>query len=246
MARAAQHPLSAFEQMPNLRKLSISECGVSSMPERWFLPLLTELRLAHNQLRSFQPEGVILRSLKILDVSHNELTDACTLRRCRFVRQVNVHGNPFATAYEAQDRASGIIPAETAGAVSSSLHAQLARVLQQVEMIDGHALLPEEERRRLFVEASKRARTREEEDRKRAKEEEAPPLKKQKVDPTLIAAEAEEKDVVMEVPESVIKKASTPIVRRGRMIKAAAPQQVKREGGAAVASILKRKESTPW
>nr|CCC89289.1 unnamed protein product [Trypanosoma congolense IL3000] len=81
--------------MSSLKKLSLSDCGLTHLPRRWFVPMVTELRLSRNKLTTLVPEGVLFRSVKILDVSHNELEEASTLRRCRFVRHLSVCGNPF-------------------------------------------------------------------------------------------------------------------------------------------------------
>lgn len=159
---AAAHPLSVFEQLTRLKKLSLSECNLSCLPARWFLPMVTELRLAKNALRSLRPEGVIVRSLKILDVSHNQCSSIATLRRCRYVQKLGIRGNPLVDMYIARDReeeknvaAEGQTPrgpaeaedtaADTAAhAVPLSLQRSLKRMLTMIEVIDGQPLLEEE------------------------------------------------------------------------------------------------------
>ncbi|CAD2215287.1 hypothetical protein AGDE_08630 [Angomonas deanei] len=121
-----QHPLSAFEKLSDLRKLSLSECGLHSLPQRWFLPYITELRLANNSLPSMQPEGVILRSIKILDVSNNKINDVSTLRRCKFVKQIAIKGNPLT----AQHDGNGLY----------NLYRTVANLFEHLESVDGHPI----------------------------------------------------------------------------------------------------------
>lgn len=155
--QAAAHPLSVFEGMAQLKKLSLSDCGLSCLPARWFLPLVTELRLARNELTSLRPEGVIVRSLKTLDVSHNGLTTVTTLRRCIYVQRLSLRGNPLVDAYVGRDReeheekmVGGMASASTAAtvpteggpmAVPVSLQRSLKRMLAGLESVDGQPLL---------------------------------------------------------------------------------------------------------
>ena len=91
-----RNPLHFFGAFEQLRKLSISECGVRCLPRRWFLPLLTELRLANNDLESSGiSKGVLLQSLKMLDVSNNKLNHWNVLSRCKFLKQLAIKGNPL-------------------------------------------------------------------------------------------------------------------------------------------------------
>jgi Leucine-rich repeat (LRR) protein len=106
------HPLEVFGELAALKKLSLSECGIESLPLRWYLPNVTEVRLARNSIAHFPP-AVILKSCQILDVSHNKLTSLYELRRAKFLQQLNISGNPcmeefpVATAAKSADVVSG-------------------------------------------------------------------------------------------------------------------------------------------
>ncbi|CCW67222.1 unnamed protein product [Phytomonas sp. Hart1] len=155
-SRLSSHPLAVFEGLTRLVKLSLSECNIPSLPERWFLPLVTELRLAHNALTSLQPEGVILRSVKILDISYNRLESIATLRRCLFLRQINLKGNPLINIYVQRDQEERIDDAEQTPTkalnvaeeqgkdkiVPRSLQRSLLRMLKHLQLIDGQPIPP--------------------------------------------------------------------------------------------------------
>ncbi|CCW59805.1 unnamed protein product [Phytomonas sp. EM1] len=161
VARISTHPLSVFEELTHLAKLSLSECNISSLPSRWFLPMVTELRLVRNALTSMQPDGVILRSVKILDISYNRLESIATLRRCLFLRQISLKGNPLMDIYAQRDREergesveqeSATMPEgqsreehDIAKTVPRSLQRSLRGMLKHIQLIDGQPLLSSEE-----------------------------------------------------------------------------------------------------
>ena len=126
-----KHPLDVFQDLPQLKKLSLSDCGISALPQKWFLPLVVECRLSMNNIASF-PSGVILRSVKLLDVSRNKLTNCGELRRCRFVTQLNVHGNPFAETWFVDDAAR----AGRRG-LSDEARGILCRMFKELKFVDG-------------------------------------------------------------------------------------------------------------
>lgn len=97
------HPLSLFAStyFPKLKKISLSECEITSLPPRWFLPLATEVRLARNRI-SYFPSAVIMRSVKILDMSHNQLEHYNSLRRQRYLQMLSIQGNPLGNLKEYQ------------------------------------------------------------------------------------------------------------------------------------------------
>eukprot|EP00658_Telonema_sp_P-2_P077352 TRINITY_DN6970_c0_g2_i1.p1 TRINITY_DN6970_c0_g2~~TRINITY_DN6970_c0_g2_i1.p1 ORF type:complete len:589 (-),score=171.83 TRINITY_DN6970_c0_g2_i1:157-1923(-) len=97
------HPLTVFAStyFPKLKKISISECEITSLPPRWFLPFATEVRLARNRIPYF-PSAVIMRSVRILDLSHNLLEHYNSLRRQRYLVQLTIKGNPLSHLKEYQ------------------------------------------------------------------------------------------------------------------------------------------------
>lgn len=193
--RAALHPLFVFTKMNALKKLSISACSISSFPSRFFLPRVTELRLAHNELSSLHPESAIARSLHVLDASHNALSNASTLRRFKYLTQVNLKGNPMWDECAQHDRELGW----TGELLPPTLVKSVLHFCPQVKRVDG-------------VEAEKAAAI---VMKKRA----AAPAQQStgeasSASSTLPAVEAApEPDVVMELPEPP---APAPIVRRER------------------------------
>lgn len=133
-----KHPLSVFAHLSHLKKLSLSECGIHSLPSRFFLPLVTELRLSHNALTSLHPDGFIARSLHVLDVSHNNLTQVNTFRRFKYLQQLNLRGNPVFEAFCARDvKEYGYSAAVVAQRLPPSLKTQLRRMLPELLRIDG-------------------------------------------------------------------------------------------------------------
>jgi Leucine-rich repeat (LRR) protein len=79
-----------------LRKLSLSDCGIQDpLPSKLELNLLHELRLAKNHISSF-PNTIRLKSLQILDVSHNRFDTAGldSIARFPFLKHLSVAGNP--------------------------------------------------------------------------------------------------------------------------------------------------------
>lgn len=304
-AVALAHPLSVFERLPRLKKLSLSGCELHCLPSRWFLPMVTELRLAQNHLTSLQPDGVILRSLHILDISNNLFLSVTTLRRCRFLEQLNVRGNPLVDDGVAQDKAAGLVQeqirpakgddddgattaASVVGAAPISVQQRVVRLFPGLKLLDNQPLLSAEEMRA----AHKRGRdaaaavahekepaagqerestpetvksegantaetgdgdgamilaapapSRGSKDAKSAVH--SPPRKAPRVDPTLIAAEAEAKDVVVEPPPSVLKATHAPIVRRERVLlrpDATTTGQANRSGANAKAADWKQRQ----
>lgn len=85
--------LKVFEGMPRLGKLCLAGCGIATLPSEWFLPMVAELRLSRNAIEAFE-EGVLLRSVKILDVAHNGIRDVRTLRRAKYLESLSISGNP--------------------------------------------------------------------------------------------------------------------------------------------------------
>lgn len=133
---ANRHPLSAFHQLPRLKKLSLSGCHIDSLPSRFFLPVVTELRLSHNHLTSLYPESFIARSLHLLDVTHNDLTEVSTLRRFHYLQQVNLRGNPVFDSFVKTDKEQGYLEAD-AQRLPLSLKRRLCRLLPELKRIDG-------------------------------------------------------------------------------------------------------------
>jgi Leucine-rich repeat (LRR) protein len=275
---ALAHPLSVFERLLRLKKLSLSGCELHSLPSRWFLPMVTELRLAQNHLTSLQPDGVILRSLHILDISGNRFSSVITLRRCRFLEQLNVRGNPLMEKGAAQDKATAVhvqtanttdgattATAANPAAVPISVQQRVGRLFPRLKLLDNQPMLSVEEMRAAYkrgrdtatvereavavaeagaedareahdgmdddevdtsaVEAKTTAQLQETQRRTSLQRHVASSTaarglarKAPRVDPTVIAAEAEERDVVMEAPSSVVKIAHAPIIRRERVL----------------------------
>ncbi|CBZ26601.1 conserved hypothetical protein [Leishmania mexicana MHOM/GT/2001/U1103] len=324
-ALALAHPLSVFERLSQLRKLSLSGCELHSLPVRWFLPKVTELRLAQNHLTSLQPDGVILRSLHILDISSNLFASVASLRRCRYLEQLNLRGNPLIEEGAVQDKAAGLTTAERiadvasttssagASAVPIAVQQRLLRLFSNMKLLDGQRMMTAGQVRAAYMQRNARSAAEWQEkltemgssdgpdivasphaarddvsdahaasdDSERGSSScEAPPTaamvrtearsparKARRVDSAVIAAEADEKDVVVEAPLSVVKTAHAPIVRRERVLlrpgaatasgcNAAAAGQ-KRKGGqtptspasvvygqAAVAKLLEQSRST--
>ncbi|KEG15409.1 putative leucine-rich repeat protein (LRRP) [Trypanosoma grayi] len=229
------HPLSVLEKMPHLKKLSLSECGLVSLPSHWFLPMVTELRLSHNSLQSLLPEGVIFRSLKILDVSHNTLTHLSTLRRCRFVRQLSIVGNPFLKDDDAAPPTEGE-ETPTSLRVPPRVVRYLTRVMPYLEVVDSKPLSSlqssdavEESHHSEDITAGSKA----------AKD---ATLKQQEDQP------AEDKDVVVEPPVSVVETVRAPIVRRERTNMLTQRKRELAADGAAVAQLMMRRktEGASW
>lgn len=252
-ALTAAHPLSVFEQLPRLRKLSLSGCNLHSLPARWFLPLVTELRVAQNSLHSFQPEGVILRSLQILDISSNLLTSIGTLRRCMFLQQLGLRGNPVEEECRKRDREDGLATTTAEGqspAASVSLHRSVRRLFPNVRLLDGQPLLSAEQlqaisrSRKKTVYASKTsASTVQVEDDttedcmlksdggSRPTMESAEARKRRReAAAAAVLAETEEKDVVLDLSTTVGKTTQTSIVRRERVIPRPDVQSASRRG----------------
>ncbi|KPI85516.1 hypothetical protein ABL78_5436 [Leptomonas seymouri] len=249
-AMSLAHPLSVFERLPRLRKLSLSGCELHSLPSRWFLPMVTELRLAQNHLTSLQPDGVILRSLHILDISGNLFMSVITLRRCRYLEQLNVRGNPLVEEGAVKDKAAGLLSgrgeteaegatASNAAAVPVSVQRRVAHLFPSLKLLDNQPVLSAEEMRAAYKRGREakpqgdKGGTEDELQDALAKEKAAggedtkssaslqariPARKAPRVDPAVIAAEAEEKDVVVEPPPSVLKTAHAPIIRRERVL----------------------------
>ncbi|KPA75390.1 hypothetical protein ABB37_08666 [Leptomonas pyrrhocoris] len=274
-AVALAHPLSVFERLPRLKKLSLSGCALHSLPSRWFLPMVTELRLAQNHLASLQPDGVILRSLHILDISNNLFISVITLRRCRFLEQLSLRGNPLveegATHKETMGRASihsnsndkaateegkdGDPTAPSDVAIPLHVQRSVARLFPSLKLLDHQPVLSAAEmqaateRERDVAAAAAAAPSQQQvhdakrtgggadgggEPRETSTREKtvggrgaksgaslsarAPACKAARVDPAVIAAEAAEKDVVVEAPSSVLKTAHAPIIRRERTL----------------------------
>ncbi|EKG01731.1 hypothetical protein TCSYLVIO_007266 [Trypanosoma cruzi] len=224
------HPLSVLEKMTHLKKLSLSGCGLVSLPLHWFLPMVTELRLSHNALSSLVPEGVIFRSVKILDVSHNALTDVSTLRRCRFVRQLSISGNPFLRVDEASSakkdeevRRGVYLPPEVIRF--------LTRKMPHLEVVDSTLLSS--------IQLGDDAGENRLESCDAAEDESF--QKKDKNNP--MEANVEENvDVVVEPPEVVPESIRVPIVRRERTNLLAQRKRELIADGAVVAQLVKKQK----
>lgn len=138
-ASQSTHPLDVFAGLPKLKKLSLSECVIPSLPNRWFLPMAVEVRLAQNQIAVF-PEGVILRSVHTLDMSGNRVEELTSLRRCKYVQNLAVRGNPFTVvpptcgSMDAQEKAAWWSDPKT--------HMILGRLFQQLRVLDGMPFVP--------------------------------------------------------------------------------------------------------
>lgn len=241
-----EHPLSAIVKMTCLKKLSLSGCGLTSLPRHWFIPKVTELRLSQNKLKSLVPEGVLFRSVKILDVSHNELKEASTLRRCRFVYHLGVRGNPFvedgnvstgvkrkAGKGDDDDKSESPPPAKkNLGAVLQ----YLMRIMPHLEMVDGTPLaqlLPTEQ----------------DDERKETVEFTA---NKQEESAESVADDGgskvpKEEDNALEPPETS-ELGKPAIVRRGQTnLLATKKRRLSAEGAAVTQLLLKRKtEASGW
>ncbi|KAG5479955.1 hypothetical protein LSCM1_06374 [Leishmania martiniquensis] len=274
-ALAMAHPLSVFERLSRLRKLSLSGCDLHSLPARWFLPMLTELRLAQNYLTSLQPDGVILRSLHILDISNNLFASVVSLRRCRYLEQLNVRGNPLIEEGAAQDKTAGLVmnepisyltvttPSSGTGAVPIAVQQRVRRFFPNMKLLDGQPLMTVEQVRAAYKQGSAQLLAKEATSAERSDRDgphvvdtahethdavsdapadpddseggsangdasnlkataratmRSPARKARRVDPAVIAAEADEMDVVVEAPASVVKVAHAPIVRRERVL----------------------------
>jgi hypothetical protein len=127
----SRNPLSTSDALlpitataASLRKLSASQCGLTSLPVL-DLPLVNELRLAGNGFEEFA-EGTRFRSLKILDVSSNKLASIASMTLfALFVDQLHIHGNPVAEATDEAER--------------SGFARIIARVFKQLAILDGRA-----------------------------------------------------------------------------------------------------------
>eukprot|EP00796_Vickermania_ingenoplastis_P012961 gene12961-8817_t len=219
-ALADRHPLSVLERLPALKKVSMSQCGLRSLPARLFLPRVTELRLSHNAFTNLQPESCIARSLQVLDVSHNLLDNVATLRRFKFLKQVNLRGNPAFDSCIAQDTERGY---ENASRLPPSLKKSLLHLFPALQRIDGVSTAePDPPRSK-----PKAAPAKETKAGTKSKQKEEPqgarvtPTRSQQEgqpeeqDRSWVTAEAEQRDTVMEVPapEPVV---APPVVRRER------------------------------
>ncbi|RNF03869.1 putative leucine-rich repeat protein (LRRP) [Trypanosoma rangeli] len=230
------HPLSVLEKMKQLKKLSLSGCGLESLPSHWFLPMVTELRLSHNALSSLVPEGVIFRSVKILDVSHNVLTDVKTLRRCRFVRNLSIRGNPFQ-----KETASSSLTEDGKVRKGAQLPVEVLRFLTRkmphLEVVDSTLLSSIQ-----FEDVAGKSRL------ERCETVEGNSAqRKDSRHPTESTAE-EIKDVVVELSEAVPDNIRAPIVRRERTNLLLQRKRELVADGAAVAQLVKRRktEAAVW
>lgn len=135
--QANKHPLSVFAHLPHLKKLSLSACGISSLPSRFFLPLATEIRLSHNALSSLHPESFLARSLHVLDVSHNLLSHVNTFRRFKYLLQLNIRGNPIWDVFCERDANENGYSHEITQRMPPSLMRELRQLLPELVRIDG-------------------------------------------------------------------------------------------------------------
>lgn len=135
--QANKHPLSVFAHLPHLKKLSLSACGISSLPSRFFLPMATEIRLSHNALTSLYPESFLARSLHVLDVSHNLLSHVNTFRRFKYLLQLNIRGNPIWDVFCERDTKENGYSHEITQRMPPSLMRELHRFLPELVRIDG-------------------------------------------------------------------------------------------------------------
>ncbi|KAG5506400.1 hypothetical protein JKF63_05903 [Porcisia hertigi] len=300
-ALALAHPLSVFEKLPRLKKLSLSGCELYSLPVRWFLPRVTELRLAQNHLTSLQPDGVILRSLHILDISNNLFASVETVRRCRYLEQLNVRGNPLIEEGAVQDRARGLTrlepvveetattPSSGTGALPITVQQRVLRLFPNIKLLDGQPVMTVEQVSAAYKERNARSVVERAEETTSGKDSSGDAdiaasshemrgdlgdahdaardrdergaisgieprtvatartatrsllSKARRLDPAVIAAEADEKDVVIEAPASVVKTAHASVVRRERVLRRLAPTAA--SGNDTTAAETKRKGS---
>ncbi|ORC89058.1 putative leucine-rich repeat protein (LRRP) [Trypanosoma theileri] len=263
------HPLSSIEKMTHLRKLSLSGCGLTSLPSHWFLPMVTELRLSHNALKSLIPEGVIFRSVKILDVSHNQLQKLSTLRRCRFVRHLCISGNAFLE--EDGELASEAVSKEevpkTRAKLTPGIVHYLTRTMPNLEVVDNMMLstlqqqwaLEEKEKEKEAKEKYKQERIKKEKEKEEHSEtvEEEAKVNSIKKEVTHTSGRKEcavdnsnnNDDIVVEPTELLPTEAPrAPIVRRERTnLIDSRKRQLVADGAAAAQLLMKRKtEGTGW
>ena len=155
----SHHPLDALAELKALKKLSLTDCGIASLPARWFLPNVTEVRLAKNKLQQV-PSGVIFKSCQILDVSHNLLTSLGDLRRAKFLQQLHVAGNPCMTEFSEGHHSLGNAASSAQasgrkkGSWPPSLVLLLSRMFPSLRNVDGQAFAvpTADERKALLVE----------------------------------------------------------------------------------------------
>lgn len=229
-----RHPLSCFAEVSQLRKLSLSECGIQSLPLRWYLPLVHEVRLARNHLSSI-PEAVILRSVQTLDVSNNQLANIVELRRCRFLKHLNVKGNPLCGESGSGEGA----PASPWWSSSAKMHMIISRMFSELQQIDGAPFKPISKEEYLAARAVNATTP----EKKRCRESPADGMS---------AVTEELTDVVFEAPATASAQQGGrggSVVRRERV---AAPQHVVRNtkaAGAAAVELLRKQrhvEHSGW
>ncbi|KAG8341414.1 putative leucine rich repeat protein (LRRP) [Trypanosoma vivax] len=238
------HPLSFLAKMKSLRKLSLSGCGLTSLPSGLFLLKVTELRLSQNKLRSLIPESILLQSVKILDVSHNMLESMSTLRRCRFVKHLSIAGNTFMKINEtSQLNDDGRKSTAEGGAVEVSSKqlenavSYLTKKMPNLESVDGTPL------KVLKARISDRVK-----ERNKRKLEDTGEVGKEEQNGGGSVPEEEEEDIVVQPPATVEDTVRVPIVRRERANMFAHYKKKIVADGAAVARLLTRRrvESFTW
>lgn len=69
-------PQNLVRCLPNLRSMNLSHCLIYELPKRWNLPLLKKLDVSHNLLIEFPEESILLGVLELeeLNLSGNKLT----------------------------------------------------------------------------------------------------------------------------------------------------------------------------
>ncbi|KAH9601168.1 Leucine-rich repeat [Trypanosoma melophagium] len=264
------HPLSSIEKMTHLKKLSLSGCRLTSLPSHWFLPMVTELRLSHNALKSLVPEGVIFRSVKILDVSHNKLQNLSTLRRCRFVRHLCISGNAFLEEDSELTTETSLkeqVPS-TRAKLAPRIVQYLTRIMPNLEVVDNTMLSILQQQCALEKEKDKETKERhkQEAEKKEEKEEDSEAVgeeakinssrkqvphtegKKGSIVEDNNNAAAADDDIVVEPPELPLEAPRAAIVRRARTnLLDSRKRQLVADGAAAAQLLMKRKtEGTGW
>eukprot|EP01029_Cantina_marsupialis_P023718 TRINITY_DN59760_c0_g1_i1.p1 TRINITY_DN59760_c0_g1~~TRINITY_DN59760_c0_g1_i1.p1 ORF type:complete len:480 (-),score=172.50 TRINITY_DN59760_c0_g1_i1:153-1547(-) len=99
-------PDDAFSHLDNLTKISMSNAGVSGLPDLSCNADLKELRLSNNKMANV-PESVSqLKRLQVYEACHNDIKyfrDLEPLRRCRRLRSLSLRFNPICEHPEFKD-----------------------------------------------------------------------------------------------------------------------------------------------
>ena len=110
----------------SLRKLSLTKTGLTHISDKLSLPLLNELKLAHNEITHF-PLTICLRSLKICDISHNKFNTLMSLKPSKYIENLSICGNPIVQS----------IALTRQIATDKNTQAHLSAFLRKVKRLDG-------------------------------------------------------------------------------------------------------------